>query len=1074
MQPLDGYRFGPNEQCCYGHIKWIPYEGEKYPNISYSLHADYAIITRYTGNAVNVVIPAQIEGLPVTHIGEHAFDSRTRMASIVLPDSITTIGKSAFEYCTGLTSIDLPDSLTSIGESAFEHCTSLTSVDFPDSLTTIGDYAFFQCYSLANADLPDTVTSVGDYTFTYCESLTDIDLPDNAVSIGSNAFAYCVSLTGAVIPNGVTTIGERAFFDCDCLSTIVIPASVTTIGDEAFSGSLSLTGFHVDENNPVYSSDDRGVLFDKEKTLLMQAPSAMEGTYTVPDSVISIGADAFECCLDLTGIDLPDSLTSIGSAAFHYCESLTSIVIPESVTSIGDWAFLRCSSLASIDLPDGLTRIEPYTFYYCENLSSIDLPDSITSIGHLAFCYCTSLTNVNIPDGVTTIEEAAFSHCFYLADIEIPASVTFIGDQAFFECVRLTGIHVDENNPNYSSDDRGVFFDKEKTVLIQAPGEMEGPYTVPEGVTAILDYAFRNCDGLTSIIIPAGVTSIGHAAFYLCRGLTEIHFRGDAPSIGEKAFDNVIAFAYFPADNDTWTLDVQQYYGGTISWCEEGSEPIVPFGLAYRICEDHVEIVSYAGHDDQVVIPSEIHGLPVTVIIDYAFYSTPCPPTVILPDSLTTIGDCAFLGCFRLTSIVIPDGVTSIGDHAFDHCSGLTSVDLPDSLTSIGGTAFGSCSSLTSIRIPDSVTSIGNAAFVFCSDLASVELPDNLTSIGLAAFSSCSSLIDIEIPGSVTSIGNGAFSDCSSLSSIEIPAGVTSIGTEAFEGCEKLTSIFFNGDAPTFGNRAFDRVTATAWYPADNATWTENVMQNYGGHITWVPCDPNHTHDYSPVVTPPTCLDPGFTMYICGCGKSYVDDYVDALGHEYVDDVCKRCGETVPNHGGSTPFTDVPVDSFYEESVLWAVENEITNGLTDTEFGPAATCNRAQVVTFLWRAAGCPEPIFVENPFVDVDAGSFYEKPVLWAVENGITNGSDATHFNPNGECNRAQVVTFLYRAFLSPDVSVEGLPFTDVPDGSWYEAPIAWAVGNSITNGLDATTFGPNAICNRAQVVTFLYRAYH
>ena len=174
------------------------------------------------------------------------------------------------------------------------------------------------------------------------------------------------------------------------------------------------------------------------------------------------------------------------------------------------------------------------------------------------------------------------------------------------------------------------------------------------------------------------------------------------------------------------------------------------------------------------------------------------------------------------------------------------------------------------------------------------------------------------------------------------------------------------------------------------------------------------------------------------------------------------------------PFSDVPVDAFFYDPVLWAVEQGITSGTSGTTFSPNDSCMRAHVVTFLWRAAGSPSPESTVNPFEDVKPEDFYYKAVLWAVENGITTGTDATHFSPFGICNRAQVVTFLHRAFGSPDASASDNPFTDVPTDTWYAAPVLWAVENGITNGLSATEFGPDTPCNRAQVVTFLYRAYN
>ena len=172
------------------------------------------------------------------------------------------------------------------------------------------------------------------------------------------------------------------------------------------------------------------------------------------------------------------------------------------------------------------------------------------------------------------------------------------------------------------------------------------------------------------------------------------------------------------------------------------------------------------------------------------------------------------------------------------------------------------------------------------------------------------------------------------------------------------------------------------------------------------------------------------------------------------------------------PFLDVNETHFYYDSVLWAVKARITTGVDSTQFGSMNVCNRAQAVTFLWRAAGSPEPTSTKTPFTDVPADSFYTKAVLWAVEKGITKGLTDKTFGPASVCNRAQVVTFLHRANGSPKPKQGKNPFTDVETGSWYAAPVLWALENGVTTGTDATHFTPNGPCLRAQVVTFLYRA--
>ncbi len=174
-------------------------------------------------------------------------------------------------------------------------------------------------------------------------------------------------------------------------------------------------------------------------------------------------------------------------------------------------------------------------------------------------------------------------------------------------------------------------------------------------------------------------------------------------------------------------------------------------------------------------------------------------------------------------------------------------------------------------------------------------------------------------------------------------------------------------------------------------------------------------------------------------------------------------------------FDDVQDEAkFYFDPVYWAyyADPQITNGKTPTTFGPDDACQRGHVVTFLWRAAGCPEPENAQTPFTDLKPGAFYEKAVAWAVEKDITKGTSDTTFSPEDTCTRGQIVTFLYRFKNSPAVEEADSPFTDLKPGAFYEDAVAWAVQNNVTKGMTDTTFVPDATCTRGQVVTFLYRA--
>ncbi|MBR6825233.1 MAG: S-layer homology domain-containing protein [Oscillospiraceae bacterium] len=224
------------------------------------------------------------------------------------------------------------------------------------------------------------------------------------------------------------------------------------------------------------------------------------------------------------------------------------------------------------------------------------------------------------------------------------------------------------------------------------------------------------------------------------------------------------------------------------------------------------------------------------------------------------------------------------------------------------------------------------------------------------------------------------------------------------------------------------------------------------------------------VVTPPTCTAEGYTTSTCVvCGESQRTDIVSPTGHSFEEGICTACGEEeLPDN----PFEDVKEENYFYTPVLWAVGKEITNGTTPTTFSPDKACTRGQVVTFLWRAAGSPEPEGTENPFADVAADAYYYKAVLWAVEQGITNGLNATTFGPDKTCTRGQVATFLWRAQDKPAAENSENPFSDVKDTDYYYEAVLWAVENEITQGTGKGKFSPDNSCTRGQIVTFLYRA--
>ena len=380
-------------------------------------------ITDCDESVTKAVIPSQINGASVTSIGERAFYNCKSLTSITLPNSVTSIGEGAFEYCESLTSIEIPNRVTSIGYGAFWGCSGLTSIEIPNSVTSIGERAFYYCESLTSITLPNSVTSIGNDAFWGCTSLESITLPNSVTSIGEWAFSHCDSLTSISIPNSVTSIGDCIFYDCDSLVSINIPNSVTSISYYAFKYCNSLTSINVASGNSTYSSDN-GVLFDKNKRIIIQYPEGKrDASYVIPNSV-----------------------TSIGDYAFEDCSSLTSIKLPNSVTSIGNWAFKDCSSLTSITLPNSVTSIAYEAFRGCSGLTSIKIPNSVTSIGDEAFNRCDSLTDVYYSGGETQWKAISIgSGNDYLLSAKIHYNCSFDKDNMNNK-LSLTGI-----SPNHSN-----------------------------------------------------------------------------------------------------------------------------------------------------------------------------------------------------------------------------------------------------------------------------------------------------------------------------------------------------------------------------------------------------------------------------------------------------------------------------------------------------------------------------------------------------------------------------------------------------------------------------------------------
>ena len=439
--------------------------------------------------------------------------------------------------------------------------------------------------------------------------------------------------------------------------------------------------------------------------------------YLSQDLKDSSASSFYNKTASITGLTF--TLSSGGNSYLVAGESTTSpsgeVVIPNMYngkpvsgfvagTSPSDSAFKMNSSITSVVLSNKITSIVDFAFIACVGITNINIHNNVETIGEEVFESVGLTGTLVIPDSVTSIGNYAFASCGGLTSVIISDSVTSIGNNAFNSCDGLKSVILSDN---LTSIEGLVFNSCNNLISIE----------IPQGVTSIGNSAFSGCGSLTNIEIPNSVKTIGSLAFENCAGLTNIEIPKSVTSIGYSAFNECSGLTNIVVANGNKKYDSRNNCNAII---ETSSNTLI----------------------------------------------SGCKNTII-PNTVTSIGDSAFIYCVDLTSIEIPNSVTSIGSYAFYGCSGLTSIEIPNGVTSIGSYAFYGCSGLTSIEIPNGVTSIGYSAFEGCSGLTNVTIENSVTSIGAYAFKSCTSLTNVFIPKSVTTIDatsypKGIFYNCSS------------------------------------------------------------------------------------------------------------------------------------------------------------------------------------------------------------------------------------------------------------------------------------------------------------------------
>lgn len=605
-------------------------EAASVSDLTFALNADgksYSVISCDSSAAGDLIIPATYDGKRVTAIGGFAFEGRYKLTSVTIPDGVVSIGASAFRGCEGLMNVTMPDSVESIGDNAFYCCWLLDNVTIGNGVKSIGDSAFEECESLRSLAIPDSVESIGDYAFSECLRLSDLTIGRGVKSIGDGAF-YCCDLTSVIIPDGVENIGNHAF-SCSGLTSVSIPNSVTAIGEYAFqSNSLTYTTY---KNANYLGNPSNPYLY------LVKATSSSVTTVKIHSKTKFIGDGAFWGCSGLTSFSIPDSVTNIGKSVLYNCNALTNLVIGDGVTdlywidfgafpnlatvTIGngvtkleDYVFDTCRSLTSVTIGNGVQSIGECAFDHCYNLTSVTIGSGVQSIGKYAFNTCSSLTSLKIGNSVQTIGERAFIYCSALSSITFGKGLQAIGEYAFEGCDNLSSIQVDKNNSVYKSDNSGFLFGNGGSLLVFAPKNISGHYTIPDGVTHIDSIAFCGCDKLQGITVPDSVQYIGDAAFAYCSNLGDIDFGNGINGFGYRTF----------------------------FYCTGLTSVLIPGS------------VDYLGEE--------------------MFHYCTGLTNVVIKDGVAGLGKFAVSYCTNLTSISIPDSVKDIGIGAFSGCGALETV----------------------------------------------------------------------------------------------------------------------------------------------------------------------------------------------------------------------------------------------------------------------------------------------------------------------------------------------------------------------------------------------------------------
>ncbi len=1040
------------------------------------------------------------------------------ITKVVIGDGVTRIGSGAFAYTKLTGTVTFNENVHSYGDGVFARDTSITAVDWtnfkPTEKITDGwatsyteahiavPYAFFDgCSSLATSIidgteyseklvLPDSVDAiyvaafrgtafskvdfsdglssikaVGSYAITKLANMTEFTYPGNVDFYGTNGEGqnnviqeggiqkltiakdvtelpanFCTGTENLTViefeaGSQLKKIGKMAFYGTQALESIDIPSTVTSIGESAFADCFSLKKIELGQIESL--GQNTFARCSSLETAKIQGSSDV----TYPSNMFSTWGNDGHSAAPLKTLEIGAGNIQFGLS--NQKDSIETVVLGDGVTEIPINFANGCTQLKSISLPDALTSVPTNAFIGCSSLKKVDISENskLQSIGSNAF-QNTALTQIYIPKNVTSIGQGAFNKTpitvFDMSDVL--AESMEVGDWAINNYYAPT-----EKKPDWKDNFKYIYVSnsgaaasvKAKTgscnyaFVVTNGGTVDSSKTGLAAVSrAGYSVTWTSSNG-TTVAAPETATLISGetytAAWRLANGNVEITYDPNIPGGNDK---NVVRVAVKNSDTDV-ARELFSRTGYTFTgWNTQADGTGTAYKTGDTMKADTMTLYAQWTLDKPTIsgTTTVVYGNEVTLTAktaatdaSYQWYKNGNEIANAVSSSLT-LTDVADSGAYTVKITVGND--TAISEPTTVTITKATpDIKISADQTSLTG------SGTVKLTVTVAPTTEGSVKVTCDNDITVTQNEGGTYSAALPNESKT-----YTFKASYTGAENGNYSDKDAYCTVTVTRHSSGSGSSY---AVSAPSSVKNGTVTVSPKSAGKGSTVTVTVKPDSGYVLETltVVDQNGSKIK--------------------LTDKGDGKYTFTMPSGKVE-----VKAAFMED------NSVLNF-----FYDVPNDAYYYEAVKWAVDKGITGGVGGNLFGAEQTCTRGQIVTFLWRAAGSPEPKSASS-FADVSADSYYAKAAAWAVENGITAGTGADKFSPDAVCTRAQAVTFLARALNGK--AAGGTEFTDVPADSYFADAVAWALSNGVTGGIGDGLFGADNDCTRAQIVTFLFRAYN